>query len=134
MSADFPKGLLRKGPMEEMPMQEEEGELQIGRSQGKVIRWNESAGLGTKVGVCPSLWSRRRWRTVWGSHPQTAPFFHGETDSVLRTLRWVLEEPDPLWDHFPRGGPERRGLGPAVALCLVAPAPTCTLGSIPQRK
>lgn len=30
MSGDFPKGVLRKGPMEEMTMQEEEGEFQMG--------------------------------------------------------------------------------------------------------
>ena len=36
--------------------------LDRGRSQGKVIRWNELAWLGIMVGVCPSF--VREWKGV----------------------------------------------------------------------
>lgn len=88
MSGDFPKGLLRKGLMEEVTIMERlgckrrDGGFQVGeeRSQRKVTRWNELAWLGTKGVSLPC--EGEQWSSVWDSHPRTTLFLHGQTQSL----------------------------------------------------
>lgn len=98
----FPRGF--SGPVERMTMQKRGRVLDRGRSQGKVIRWNELAWLGIMVGVCPSCEGVER------SGRHEPHFLHRETNSVLGPSAGFWRSPIPSYPQFPLRWP--RGVWP----------------------